>query len=154
MRRNSDAVCLDLPYPISANRYWRSYLPRGHSRTVVVLSDEAKRYKEGVLSIARSMGLTKPMPGRVRVAIHLYPARPKDWKIRSLKQPDSWDDSVRSIDLDNALKVTLDALKGVAFGDDKWVWELSAKRMEPDGDARMVVVVSRIQIVPPVIQSA
>ena len=51
---------------------------------------------------------------------------------------------MRSIDLDNAIKVTLDAMKGIAFNDDVWVRQIEAERMEPDGEARVVVTVRRI----------
>ena len=44
----------------------------------------------------------------------------------------AWDDSVQCIDLDNASKVLIDALKGAAFEDDKWVRALVLERMEPD----------------------
>jgi crossover junction endodeoxyribonuclease RusA len=52
---------------------------------------------------------------------------------------------VQCIDLDNARKVLYDALKDVAFGDDKWVRADSAERMEPDEHgARVVVTITPI----------
>ena len=37
-------VTLVLPYPVSANRYWRTYQPKGHRVPVTVVSREAKKY--------------------------------------------------------------------------------------------------------------
>ncbi len=139
------SITVTLPYPISANRYWRSFIPRSQTRAIVVLSDEAKAYKERVGWLAKAAGVRKPMTGRVAVHIALYPNRPLDWQSRQRKFGAAWDDTVQCIDLDNANKVLLDALKGVAIVDDKWVRRLVSERMEPDaGDARVVVTITAI----------
>ncbi len=83
------------------------------------------------------------------VSIQLFPQRPLDAAKRAAKDPANWDDGVRSIDLDNAAKVLIDALKDVAFGDDRMVWRLHLERMEPDGDARAVVHVHPIHVESP-----
>ena len=49
-----------------------------------------------------------------------------------------------STDIDNARKVLYDALKGIAFEDDARIFRDSAERMEPDGEARVVVTVAPI----------
>ena len=133
-------ITLTLPWPVSANRYWRSFVPRGHQRAIVTLSDEAKAYKEHVNLQAWQQGVRAPIEGRVHVHIALYPQRPLDWKTRQRKFGEAWDDTVQCIDLDNARKVLYDALKDVAFGDDKWVRADSAERMEPDEHGARVVV--------------
>jgi crossover junction endodeoxyribonuclease RusA len=51
---------------------------------------------------------------------------------------------VQCLDLDNANKVLLDALKDVAIEDDKWVRRIDSERMEPDGEARVVVTITAI----------
>jgi crossover junction endodeoxyribonuclease RusA len=61
----------------------------------------------------------------------------------------TWDDTVRCIDIDNANKVLLDALKDVAIEDDKWVRKLTAERMEPDGEARVVVTITPLAVEQP-----
>lgn len=137
-------ITLTIPYPVSANRYWRSYVPRGHRRAIVVLSEEAKSYKSEVGWIAKEAGIRSPLIGRVAMTIKLYPGLPKDAEKRMRKLGDGWDDGVRSIDLDNALKVLIDSLKGIAYADDKQVWRIAAERMEPDGQARAVVTVEPI----------
>lgn len=140
---------LSLPYPVSANRYWRSFVPKGHRRAIVVLSDEAKSYKSQVGWIAKEHGLIAPLSGRVHLDCKLYPSLPKDAERRMRKHGDGWDDSVQCLDLDNALKVLIDSLKGIAYADDKQVFRLTAERMEPDGEARVVVAVSQIVLVSP-----
>lgn len=55
---------------------------------------------------------------------------------------------MQCIDLDNANKVLLDAMKGVAIDDDKWVRRIVAERMEPDGEARVVVTITPLASAP------
>lgn len=137
-------IVLELPYPVSANRYWRSFVPRGQQRAIVVLSDEAKAYKQQVGWLAHQAGVRKPIAGRVQVEIALYPQRPQDWARRARRDPLAWDDTVQCLDLDNANKVLLDALNGIAIDDDRWVHRLVAQRMEPDGEGRVVVTITRL----------
>lgn len=141
------AITLTLPYPISANRYWASRLvqPRGGKAFVsTYVTAEAKEYKTEVGWLARAAGVRKPMLGRVEIAYTLYPNRPQDWQTRMRKHGANWDDSVQCIDLDNAQKVLLDALKGIVFEDDAWVRRITAERAEPDGKGRLVVTVTPI----------
>lgn len=135
-------IKLILPYPVSCNRYWRSYACGGQSR--VALSDAAKQYKIDVAQAARFARLKKPIEGRVHVHLDLYPARPRNASRRAALDPAGWDDTVRCIDLDNARKVIYDALRGIAFVDDRWVWSDSAIRREPTGVARAEVLISKI----------
>ena len=86
-----------LPYPISTNRYWRTF------RGMTVVSEEAKAYKKQVAQIAQLSGCIKHN-GNVSIDITLYPKRNKDGS-----------PNAKVIDLDNCLKVVLDALQGVAY---------------------------------------
>lgn len=135
-------ITLTLPYPISANVYWNSF-PLG-KRIMTAPSSEAKKYKAQVAKLAQAAGITMPLAGRVHVHIALYAQRPQDWARRTRKDPANWDDDVRCIDLDNARKCLFDSMKGVVFNDDKWVWSDSAERMEPDGEARVVVTITPV----------
>ena len=105
---------LTLPYPVSANRYWRSFVPRGQRRAIVTVSEEAKTYKEQVGWLAREAGYRSPIAGPVEMRVRLVPKG----KV--------------CMDLDNCLKVTLDALKGIVFGDDAQVFRIVAERGDPD----------------------
>lgn len=137
-------ITLTLPYPISANRYWRTFMPKGFKAPVTVPSKEAKEYKAEVAAIARCAGIRKPITGRVAVSYTLYPQRPQDFARRMRLDPMGWDDTVQCIDLDNAQKVLFDSLKGVVMDDDKWVRKITAERAEPDGEARLVVTIRPI----------
>jgi len=137
-------IRLVLPWPVSANRYWRSFVPRGGKRAITVVSDEAKAYKKAVASAAFVAGLREPIHGRVRVAIKLFPKRPQDWAKRAQRDPDGWADTVQCLDLDNARKVLYDALKGIAYDDDKWIKRDAGEICEPDGEARVEVVITPI----------
>lgn len=131
---------LVLPWPVSANRYWRTVVPPGAKFANTYISDEARRYKRQVRITAYEQGCRRPMTGRVALVVALYPHRPQDWERRARRDPVTWDDTVQCLDLDNALKVLIDALKGTAFKDDAWVRSLAAERMEPDAEGARVVV--------------
>ena len=147
-------ITLTLPYPISANRYWatRIVTPKGKKTPMALtyVTPEARQYKESVGWLARAAGIRTPLAGRVHVDIKLYPHRPLDWAKRARLDPMNWADTVQRLDLDNARKVVYDALKDIAFGDDKCVWEDTGQVMEPDGrDACVVVTITPLQVQSP-----
>lgn len=115
---------LVLPHPVSANRYWR------HFRGMTVRSREAIAYRAEVQAQAVGAGIGQPLTGHVHVEMAYHPRRPKKY---TPGQP------VRSLDLDNTLKVLIDALNGIAWLDDKQITHLSIGRAEPVPDGAMVV---------------
>ena len=111
-----------LPFPPSTNTYYRKF------RNRMVISAGGRKYKEWVRALlAHVPGL--PLPGRVQLAVELYP-------------PDR-----RRRDLDNFCgKALLDALKGVAFGDDSEVFLLAGEwGVTPEGEL-MVVKDGRLEV--------
>jgi crossover junction endodeoxyribonuclease RusA len=140
---------LTLPYPISANRYWASRVFKskdtGKWMASTYVTNEAKTFKERCAWIA-SRVIKQPFDARVRVELDLYPQRPQDWERRARKDPETWDDDVRCIDLGNAEKVLSDALQGIVFTDDRWIWDLHKRRMEPDGEGRVVLRITPVAI--------
>jgi crossover junction endodeoxyribonuclease RusA len=146
-------ITLTLPYPISANRYWatRTVPAKGARKAMAMtyVTPEAKAFKATVEAIVAAAGVRRPLPGRVHIEVQLYPHRPLDWQARQRKLGAAWDDGVQCLDLDNANKVLLDSLKDVAIEDDKWVRRLTSERMEPDGEARVVVTITAIPTVQP-----
>jgi crossover junction endodeoxyribonuclease RusA len=146
-------VILVLDYPVSANVYWRTrVIPAAPGRPAMAMtyvSPEAKQYQKKVLDAARAAGVAAPMEGRIQIDVRLYPHRPQDWQTRQRKLGAAWDDGVQCLDLDNANKVLLDSLKDVAIEDDKWVRRLTAERMEPDGEARVVVTIVPLAVEQP-----
>lgn len=133
---------LHLPYPPSANRYWRTAVVCGRAQTYA--STDAKAYKLIVQATALLAGIRTPIAGRTELQVQLYPQRPKDWQKRARLNPTAWDDDVRCIDLGNCEKVLSDALNGVAWVDDKQHRRIVLERMEPDGEARVVVRIAEL----------
>jgi crossover junction endodeoxyribonuclease RusA len=118
-------VIVVLPYPVSANRYWRSFVPKNHTRAVTIPSEEARNYRSRTAWLVKVSGIKKPFDVPVEVRFRLVPA------------------TRVCMDLDNCLKVAIDALKGVAFEDDSLVHRIIAERAEPagKGNARLEVEV-------------
>lgn len=110
---------LVLPYPPSANRYWRSDRGRAPHR-----SEEAKAYKLAVGMVVTQQGTQAIEVHRGPVAVTVAVYRPR-----------------KSGDLDNRLKVLLDALKGIAFEDDEQVVRIEATRHDDKANPRVEVEV-------------
>ena len=121
-------VQLTLPYPVSANRYWRSAVVK--RRVAVYVSDEGKAYRSAVThavlqSRDKVTKLLPRVPGPVVVAMRLY-TRPGGGAM---------------LDVDNAIKVTLDALVHAnVIDDDKHVECVSIRRVrEPRGCIEVLI---------------
>jgi crossover junction endodeoxyribonuclease RusA len=124
-------IRLTLPYPVSANRYWRQFFNPRARHVMQGPSTEAQSYKREVASIARQAGIRTPLVGRVEVRYWLVPHAPSDAQKRARLDPDAWDLGVQCLDLDNAQKVLMDSLKGVVFEDDRLVHRIVAERAAP-----------------------
>ncbi len=114
-------MILNLPHPISTNRYWRSVMVNGRVRLLV--SREARAYKVEVSWLA-SIAKVKPLACAVQVSIQYTPR------------------NRGRIDLDNCLKIVLDSLNGIAYNDDRQIHRLSIELMPPtkDGGLRVTVL--------------
>lgn len=111
------SIRLSLPYPPSANAYWRASRGRG-----LVPSSEALRYKVAVATLAASEHVL-PLKGPVRLILRAY--RPR-----------------KMGDLDNVCKVLLDALQGWVYLDDGQVEALDAIRYDDADKPRVDVFVT------------
>lgn len=125
-------MILVLPYPISANRYWISFWAPKVKRVFTGVTKEAHAFKEECGWRAKAAGVREPITGMVELRIALIP------KNRVC------------MDLDNALKVTIDALKGIVYADDSQVRRIVAERKEPDEHGARL----EIEILPLVIPEA
>lgn len=123
-----------LPYPPSLNRAYRNFRGR------MVKSSVATSYFETVTRIAKQNGI-QLHDGPVSVDVELHPPKPSDWDKRKAKDPHAVL-QVRRIDLDNALKVCLDSLQGVAYNNDKQITALVVRLGEPVPCGAMAVAVS------------
>lgn len=101
-------------YPVSVNRYWRNFKGR------TVLSAEAIKYKRHVGSQYATWGGKYHHTESVCVHFMLHPKLTKAGTASKTR-----------IDLDNCIKVVLDALNNAAYRDDKQVVKLVAEIAEP-----------------------
>ena len=101
-------VTLTLPIPPSTNRYWV------YTGKRVATSPEAKAYKEAVQLLAKC----EMISGRVAINVSVF---------RRAKRGD----------LDNYLKVMLDALEGVLYENDNQITEIHAFRYDDPDNPRV-----------------
>lgn len=113
----SAPITLTLHEPPSANRYWRVMNGRP------VLSATARLYKQAVGLSAICQGVRTPVTHPVAVTIRWFRAR-------------------KAGDLDNRLKIVLDALNGIAYADDKQIVELHAYRADDKANPRVEISLS------------
>lgn len=106
---------LNLPFPPSANRYWRNY------RGQMVKSAEARDYQSRAYFRARAEDV-EIINGSVALELHLY--RPQ-----------------KRGDLDNRLKVLIDSLQGVCYENDSQVVEIHAFLNDDKRNPRVEVTV-------------
>lgn len=119
-------ISLELDYPVSANRYWRVFRGR------MVRSKEANAYRQHVTQA--TMDWDDPLTeAAVKVNLILHPKMRKDGLA-----------SETVIDLDNCIKVGLDALQGIVYFNDKQIKRLVAAYGEPKANGGLTVRVEEI----------
>ena len=112
-----------LPHPVSANRYWRTF------RNRVVRSAEANAYKTLVSEIVFKDGFS-PLEGFVELRMTYHPRTTKKGTASRVR-----------LDLDNCIKVALDALIGIAYADDRQVVRLLAEIGAPTPDSGLTMTI-------------
>ena len=112
-----------LPYPPSANRYWRVWGGR------VVRSSEATSYKAICRGIA-TLSKHPTIDGPVSISVLLHPKKTKKGAASKTR-----------IDLDNALKVVIDAMQGVIYANDSQVVRIVAQVGCPLTDGGLTIEV-------------
>ena len=111
---------LILPWPPSANRYWRFV------KGMVLVSEEARRYRGTIKKL--SLVWKRPqLKGRLQISIQAYP-------------PDN-----RGRDLDNCLKIVLDSLeKAKLFVNDSQFDKIIIERAETRENGELHVNIEEI----------
>jgi crossover junction endodeoxyribonuclease RusA len=117
-----------LLYPPSANRYLR-HTARGTYRTA-----EANHYREYAKWAALAAGV-KILSGDVSLVVVLHP-----------KLTEKGMASKTVIDLDNCLKVAIDALQGVAFSNDRQVKQIALSYGRPVLGGGLSVIVDSLKL--------
>lgn len=118
---------IELPYPVSTNRYWRNFNGR------MVISPEGKAYKHSAGFIAKAAGY-KPVDGNIEITIILHPRKNKDGSA-----------SKSRVDLDNALKVFCDSMNGVAYHDDSQIVRIIAEVGSCKIDGGLTVEIKQVK---------
>lgn len=111
-------VTITLPFPPSANRYWR------HARGRTYLAKEAVEYRQAVLAACAMQGVVHRLQVDLVIIIELSAPDKRRW------------------DLDNRIKQLLDALAyaGV-YQDDGQIVRLTAIKLSPVTGGRCVVTI-------------
>ncbi len=112
-------INLILPYPPSVNSLYAHY--RGRR----IISKKGRKFKRDVAVLAKKQG-AKRLSGNLSVTFRVF--RPR--KIG---------------DLDNRLKISQDALKGICFDDDKQIIELHAFRFDDKTNPRIEIDIRQIE---------
>jgi crossover junction endodeoxyribonuclease RusA len=111
----------ELPFPPSANRYWRNVNGR------MVKSAEARAYRDeaGYACLLQMYGKSRgrPLTGHIKAELDFYFPSERG-------------------DLDNRIKVMLDALQGLAFENDSQIREIVARRFKDKDRPRVMVQIS------------
>lgn len=113
-------LSFEIPVPPSANRYWRV----AHNR--IIVTNEAKAYKEKVFYKLRH--IFEPL--RKDIAINVTVFR-----------------KYRRGDLDNFLKIMLDALEGIVYLNDSQIVEIHAFRDDDKDNPHVKVLAYELESV-------
>lgn len=111
---------LTLPFPPSANAYWRSVNGR------VLLSKEARTYRDRCTFAAALQWKAGMIHGELRVHADVYFPN-------------------RRGDLDNRSKQILDALNGIAWVDDSQIYDLRLVRHLSKENPRVEITIEAIE---------
>ncbi len=115
-------IKLTLPYPPSVNHLYATF--RGRRIT----SAKGRRFKADIALLARQQG-ARLLNGDLSVTFRVF--RPK-----------------KTGDLDNRLKISQDALKGICFEDDRQIIEIHAFRFDDKANPRIEIEVKQLRPVP------
>ncbi len=110
---------LILPYPPSVNNLYATF--RGRR----IVSAKGRKFKADIARLARQQG-AKLLAGDLIITFRVF--RPK--KIG---------------DLDNRLKISQDALKGICFEDDRQIIEIHAFRFDDAANPRIEIDVKELR---------
>ncbi len=108
---------LTLPFPPSANRYWR------HCRGRTFVSAEATQYRRAVADVLLR-AKREPLAGDVRVVLDFY--RP-----------------AKRGDLDNRIKILCDCLQGAAYENDSQIVEIHARQYDDKRAPRVEIEITQ-----------
>lgn len=118
-KSKENSLKLILPYPPSVNNLYATYQGRR------ITSATGRKFKADIAVLARRQG-AKMLAGDLIITFRVF--RPK-----------------RIGDLDNRLKISQDALKGICFADDKQIIEIHAFRFDDKTNPRIEIDLREIK---------
>jgi crossover junction endodeoxyribonuclease RusA len=118
-KQNVSELKLILPYPPSVNNLYATF--RGRR----IVSAKGRKFKADIAVLAKQQG-AKLLAGDLSVTFRVF--RPK-----------------RIGDLDNRLKISQDALKGICFADDKQIIEIHAFRFDDKTNPRIEIDIKTLE---------
>ena len=119
MNSKTNEIKLILPYPPSVNNLYATFAGRR------IVSAKGRKFKADIAVLARRQG-AKLLDGDLIITFRVF--RPK-----------------RIGDLDNRLKISQDALKGICFEDDKQIIEIHAFCFDDKANPRIEIDLKQIQ---------
>ena len=118
-KEKPNEIKLILPYPPSVNNLY------AHFRGRRIISLKGKKFKSDIAILAKRQG-AKLLFGDLSVTFRVF--RPK-----------------RIGDLDNRLKISQDALKGICFEDDRQIIEIHAFRFDDKLNPRIEIDIKTLE---------
>lgn len=107
-----------------------AYNPKGKEKSIA-RSQVKSQYKQ------------EPIPGPVYVTIMCYMTIPSSSSKKSVKSMLNGEiKHVKKPDLDNVIKFSLDAVKGIVIADDNQIWSLTAQKMYSDNPRTVITIYS------------
>jgi Holliday junction resolvase RusA-like endonuclease len=146
-------IKITVPYPISTNdylgwmvagsggkRFCKSYVKKTTEEFKELCADELKKE---VARMNQELDDKIVLPVKnIKFEAHVivYPKLPKAWKKLQKEDPDNWELKIKTIDIDNSLKVLFDSFNNVLYGDDRKIWRIVVERGYPieNGGAEVV----------------
>jgi crossover junction endodeoxyribonuclease RusA len=112
-------IKLVLPYPPSVNNLYATFAGRR------IVSAKGRKFKSDIAVLAKRQG-AKLLDGDLVITFRVF--RPK-----------------RIGDLDNRLKISQDALKGICFADDRQIIEIHAFRFDDKTNPRIEIDINKLE---------
>lgn len=114
---------ITMPYPISTNRYYRTY------RNITTISAEGRLFKDDMKLAYSNL---KPVSDYVLLDITIHPKQKKDGLANK-----------KIIDADNGLKCIFDSLIGIVYHDDSQIKDFHVDYGVPKANGGVTVVVCK-----------
>ncbi len=119
MNVETNGIKLILPYPPSVNHLYATFQGRR------ITSAKGRKFKSDIAILAMRQG-AKILSGELSVTFRVF--RPR-----------------KSGDLDNRLKISQDALKGICFEDDRQIVEIHAFRFDDRLNPRIEIDIKKLE---------